>query len=114
MSNEEKLCEIISDHADGLEALAVKLKREIAELVRRKDSTSRPGPLTDIPADTGEIVFTRLVGQKGEYEKSEDFENPRFKALKTTVQAHNGAMTADGFFLWIFPDGKAIGRKRLD
>jgi len=112
MSAEEKLCEIISDHADGLEALAVKLKSGIAELIRKKDSASQPKSPTDVPVDTEEIVFTRLMGTKGEYEKSEDFENPRFKALKTTLQAHNGTMTADGFFLWIFPDGKAIGRKR--
>jgi hypothetical protein len=110
--SEERLCEIMNDYADGQEALAVKLKREIAELMRQKDSTGRSRPQTDMPADTEEIVFTRMMGTKGEYEKSEDFQNPRFKALKTTLQAHNGTMSADGFFLWIFPDGKAIGRKR--
>jgi hypothetical protein len=107
--NEEKLCEIINDYADGLEALAIKLKREVAELAKRKD---QPKQKTDSPADTEEIYYERQTGQKGEFEKSEDVNNPRFQALKQTLQSHSGKMSADGYFIWLYPDGKVIGRKR--
>ena len=105
---EEYVFPILVDAANAEESRAVSIKQQIKNMVEAQ----QPKPQTDGMADAEEIVFTRLMGTKGEYEKSEDFENPRFKALKTTLQAHNGTMTADGFFLWIFPDGKAIGRKR--
>jgi len=107
--SEEKLCEIINDYANGLEALAVKLKRDVAELARK---TVQPTQRADSVADTEEIYWSRQTGQKGEFEKSEDINNPRFQALRQTLQSHSGKMSADGYFIWLFPDGKAIGRKR--
>ena len=99
---------IIVDSANADEAKAVSIMQQVKAIVAGR----KPKPQTDSLADTEEIGFTRLMGASGEYEKSEDFDNARFKALLRTLQAHNGKMTADGYFLWIFPDGKAIGRKR--
>jgi hypothetical protein len=110
--SEEKLCEIINDYADGLEALSVKLKRDVAELMK-KDSTSRPRPQSDLPADTEEIHWTAQIGAKDEYEKSVDTNNPRHQALLKTLVAHQGAMRSDNWFIWTFDDGVTIGRKRL-
>jgi hypothetical protein len=105
---ESEVWPIIVDVANADESKAVNLKQQVKAIV----DGGKPKPQTDSLADTEEIGFTRLMGASGEYEKSEDFDNARFKALLRTLQAHNGKMTADGYFLWIFPDGKAIGRKR--
>jgi hypothetical protein len=111
MSSEEKLCEIISDHADGLEALAVKLKREIGELAKKN---ARPRSQMDTPmADTEEIRWVAQIGGKGEYERSDDKNNPRHQALLKTLAAHQNAMRSDNWFIWTFDDGVTIGRKRL-
>jgi uncharacterized protein YecE (DUF72 family) len=99
---------ILVDSANAEEAKAVNLKQQVKAIIDSREAR----PKVDSHPDAEEIVFTRLMGTNGEYEKSEDFDNPRFKALLTTLQAHQGKMTADGYFLWIFPDGKAIGRKR--
>jgi hypothetical protein len=99
---------ILVDSANAEEAKAVNLKQQVKVLI----DNQQVRPKVDSHADTEEIGFIRLMGTNGEYEKSEDFDNPRFKALMTSLKAHQGKMTADGYFLWIFPDGKAIGRKR--
>lgn len=104
---EEYVFPVLVDAANAEESRAVNIKQQIKNMVEIR----QPRPQTDMPADTEEIVFVRLLGTNGEYEKSEDFENPRFKALTTTLLAHNGKMSADGFFFWRFPSG-AIGRKR--
>jgi len=99
---------VLVDGANAEEAKAVNLKQQVKALIDSRQAR----PKVDSHADTEEIAFTRLMGTNGEYEKSEDFDNARFKALLTTLQAHQGKMPAAGYFLWIFPDGKAIGRKR--
>jgi len=111
MSVEDKLFEIINDYADGVEAVAVKLKRDIGELMGKKNA--RPRSQTDTMADTEEIHWTVQVGAKGEYEKSVDKDNPRHQALLKTLQAHQGAIRSDNWFIWTFDDGVTIGRKRL-
>ena len=105
---EEFVFPIIVDSVNADEAKAVSIKQQVKAIVDSRQAR----PKIDSFADTEGIAFTWLMGTNGEYEKSEDFENPRFKALLTTLQAHQGKMTADGYFLWIFPDGRAIGRKK--
>ncbi len=47
----------------------------------------------------------------GEYERSEDVDNPNFKALLRDVQAHGGKMTVENYFVWAFRNGSVLGRK---
>lgn len=55
------------------------------------------------------IKWTEDVGKKGPYEKSEDVNN-EFKAMAKDLQEHQGKLTRDGRFYWLFTDGKAVGR----
>jgi hypothetical protein len=105
---ESEVWPIIVDAANAEESKAVNLKQQVKTII----DSRQPKPKTDSPADTEEILWTAQTGQKGEYEKTEDRDNPSFQALLKTLQSHEGKMQADGWFLWIFPDGQTIGRKR--
>lgn len=58
------------------------------------------------------IVWTQKTGQRGPYEQSEDVNNTEFKAMLKDIAAHNGKLTRDGFFYWIFQNGVTVGRKK--
>jgi len=62
--------------------------------------------------DMGRIKWMRTEGFKGEYERSEDVDNPDFKALLRDLSRHGGKMTRDGYFVWVFRNGNTIGRKK--
>jgi hypothetical protein len=68
------------------------------------------------PAETwnpAKIKWTEEEGFKGKYEKSEDVNNPEFKAMLKNLQQHNGTMTDDGYFYWVFQNGSTVGRKQM-
>jgi hypothetical protein len=46
------------------------------------------------------------------YERSEDKNNPEFKAMLKDLAAHNGKMTKETFFYWVFENGATVGRKK--
>ncbi|MEM3627609.1 MAG: hypothetical protein QXZ25_06245 [Candidatus Bathyarchaeia archaeon] len=61
--------------------------------------------------DIDTIKWEKASGASGEYERSEDVDNPNFKALLKDVQAHNGRMTVGDYFVWAFRNGSVLGRK---
>jgi len=66
-----------------------------------------------VDMDLESIVWIRAEGAKGSYERSEDVKNPEFQALLKKLEAHNGKLTQNGFFLWKFSgDSSVIGRKK--
>ncbi|MGQ9642196.1 MAG: hypothetical protein ACUVUF_08825, partial [Candidatus Bathycorpusculaceae bacterium] len=44
------------------------------------------------------IKWEQAEGSSGPYERSEDVDNPEFKAVLKDLAAHNGRLTRDGFF----------------
>ena len=58
------------------------------------------------------IAWTQAEGAKGTYERSEDVNSIDFKALLTDLEAHNGKLTHNGFFYWVFRSGSIVGRKQ--
>jgi len=62
--------------------------------------------------DPEQIKWEDAEGQSGQYQKSEDFNNPEFKAMLKDLQAHKGKLTRNGYFYWIFKNGSTVGRKR--
>ncbi len=62
--------------------------------------------------DMSKIQWVKAQGPQGEYEKSTDIQNPEYQKLLDDLIQHNGKLTVEGFFVWQFSDGKAIGRKR--
>lgn len=61
--------------------------------------------------DINAIEWEKASGASGEYERSEDMDNPNFKMLLKDVQAHGGKMTVEDYFVWAFKNGSVLGRK---
>lgn len=62
--------------------------------------------------DASKIAWVEAEGAKGKYERSEDVNNPNFKAMLKDVVAHGGRMNHQGFFYWVFQNGTTVGRKK--
>jgi len=59
-----------------------------------------------------QIKWIDAQGTAGPYQRSEDFDNPEFKAMLKDLQAHGGRLTREGWFFWIFQSGATVGRKK--
>lgn len=57
------------------------------------------------------IQWKSAQGSHGYYERSEDVNNPDFKELVKDLTAHQGKLTHNGFFYWLFQSGLIVGRK---
>jgi len=102
--NDENLKIFIEDFMDflnGLEASIVKLRSQIDKLLGSKWKWN-----------PDKIKWEKAEGQKGEFEKSEDVNNPEFKAMLKDLAEHGGKLTRDGLFYWTFKNGLTVGRKK--
>jgi hypothetical protein len=103
----EVFLEDFCDFLDSLEASVVKMKMQIAKLVgvtEKQKWNWNP----DI------IKWVKAEGSKGEFEKSEDFNNPEFKKMLKDLAEHDGKLTRDGVFYWVFKNGSTVGRKKRE
>jgi hypothetical protein len=103
--NLKQLFDQLEDFANGLEAMAVKLKVGIAKIQGvepKKAYTWNPD----------KIQWTKAQGGKGEYERSEDLNNPDFKEALKDLADHKGSLYRQGWFYWSFKNGSTIGRKK--
>jgi len=62
--------------------------------------------------DQDKIKWEDAEGSSGKYQRSEDFNNPEFKAMLKDLQAHGGKLTRNGYFYWVFKNGSTVGRKK--
>jgi len=62
--------------------------------------------------DPDKITWKQAEGASGPYERSDDVNNPEFKAMLRDLAAHNGKLTREGWFHWIFRNGSTVGRKK--
>ncbi|MEM3880907.1 MAG: hypothetical protein QXD19_04080 [Candidatus Bathyarchaeia archaeon] len=95
--------EDFTDFLNDLEASIAKMKQQIAKLVGAQSAYSW---------NSQAIRWEKAKGERGEYERCSDVENADFKALVKDLEAHDGKLTRDGFFYWLFSDGSAVGRKK--
>jgi len=58
------------------------------------------------------IEWEKAEGFKGEYERSEDVNSLDFKELVKDLASHNGRLTRNDCFYWLFRNGSTVGRKR--
>jgi len=105
---EEDLANFLGDFLDflnGLEASIVKMKEQIAKLVGAEEKPK-------FQWNPEKIKWEKAQGSKGEFEKSEDVDNPEFKKMLKDLAEHNGKLTRNGTFYWIFQNGSTVGRKK--
>jgi len=62
--------------------------------------------------DPEKIKWQEATSPSGSFQKSDDVNNPEFKAMLKDLQAHNGKMTKNGWFYWVFKNGATVGRKK--
>jgi hypothetical protein len=62
--------------------------------------------------DPEQIKWEEAQGMAGPYQRSEDVNNPEFKAMLKDLQAHDGKLTKEGWFFWVFQNGTTVGRKK--
>jgi len=94
------------DLLDGLEASIVKMKQQIAKLAGVAEA--KP----EFSWNPDKIKWEKAQGVKGEFEKSEDVNNPEFKAMLKDLAQHGGKLTRNGLFYWVYKNGSTVGRKR--
>lgn len=108
---DDNVAESIIDFCNALEAAIVNLKRQLG----RRNGTLAPN---DAKGKTLEgwnpdsLKWEAREGSKGPFERSEDVNNLQFKALLKDLAAHDGKLTRDGFFYWVFQNGSTVGRKK--
>jgi len=62
--------------------------------------------------DHERIKWQETTGPSEPFQKSDDANNPEFKAMLKDLQVHNGKMTKNGWFYWVFKNGATVGRKK--
>lgn len=58
------------------------------------------------------IKWEQTEGSSGPYQRSEDVNSLDFKAMLKDLAAHQGKLTWDGYFYWMFQNGATVGRKK--
>jgi hypothetical protein len=105
----EIFLEDFCDFLNGLEANIVKMKQQIAKLTGVAEDKPKRGSW-----DPNKIKWEKTQGIKGEFEKSQDINNPEFRAMLRDLANHNGKLTRNGWFYWTFKNGSTVGRKRRE
>jgi hypothetical protein len=103
--SEDIATEALLEFLDGCEAGIAAAKR----LIRKGKGISEE------PAwswDPTRIKWEQVEGSRGIYERSEDINNPDFKALLKDLAEHQGRLSRDGYFYWAFQNGATVGRKK--
>lgn len=79
--------------------------------------TGNGEPAQPASSDPGKIAWKEAEGAKGKYdrypaegEKAESTDD--YKNILADLKKHDGRMTRDGYFYWLFTDSATIGRKR--
>jgi len=102
--NFEIFLEDFVDMLNAMEAGIAKMKMQIVKLVGAEEKPK-------FSWDPSKIKWEKAEGQKGEFERSEDFNNPEFKELLKDLAQHAGKLSRDGWFYWTYRNGSTVGRK---
>ena len=69
-------------------------------------------PFTDTPTyDLKNIKTERTEGRNGYYQKAMEQDPGDYRNFIVDLKAHDGKLTRDGLFCWLFGDGKTVGMK---
>lgn len=62
--------------------------------------------------DPAKITWKETQGTRGPYEKADPQATPDFKAMLQHLKDHNGKLSRNGYFYWVFSDMATVGRKK--
>ena len=100
------LAEDLVDCLSGIEASIIKFKMMTSKLLGDKKSN------VELPFKAEAIKWQQRQNQKGLFELSENYDSEDHKALLKFLNDAGGCLASEGWFYWIFPDFKTVGRKR--
>ena len=101
------------------------ITKNVEALVKLRDAFRMVGEAIDEYVDSlgpkgiarawnpDKINWVTAEGAKGKYQRSEDVNNPDFKALLKDLANHSGRMRNQGYFYWSFQNGTTVGRKQV-
>jgi len=107
--SQESVNEAIIDFCNGLEALAVGLRRRIQKI---PPPTSGSGSRRLWCWEPSRVGWEKVTGPRGEYQCASDPDSIEFQRLVEDLRGHGGKLVREGFFYWLFNDGKTVGRKK--
>lgn len=96
-----------------IEAL-VKLRdafRMASEAIDEYVDAMAPKEVAGFTWDPNNIKWVVAEGASGAYERSEDVDNPEFKAMLKDLAEHKGKLMREGYFYWAFEKSNVVGRK---
>lgn len=67
--------------------------------------------VTDIPPDLTTVAWKQALGRRGPYERAVDDGSLAFQRLLSRLQRAGGSFDSDGYYVWVFPNGRTIGRR---
>jgi hypothetical protein len=62
--------------------------------------------------DPNKIKWKQAQGTSGSYERSEDLDSQDFKHLVKDLAQHDGKLSKEAYFYWLFQNGSTVGRKK--
>ena len=84
-----------------------------AGIIASKKLIAENKQLTEEPEwNPANISWALAEGNRGPYERSQGSTNLDFNALLKDLNEHDGKLSKDGYFYWIFQDSKTVGRKK--
>ncbi|MEM2767999.1 MAG: hypothetical protein QXQ47_06785, partial [Candidatus Bathyarchaeia archaeon] len=105
----EPLVKALLDYLNSQEEAIKQLKVEIGKVLGLAEETAQPK--REWSWNPSAIKWEKAQGARGEYEKSEDVNNPEFKKMLKDLAEHKGRLSRDGFFYWTYKNGSTVGRK---
>ena len=107
MSQTEKVLEILADMANALEALAVNVKRQVAEITK----------VSEEKFDFSKLFWETKQGEKGPFQQTSEKANQNsdlWKALKQKLKDHSGFWQNNGFRYWFdMKNENVIDRRKI-
>ena len=96
---------------DAQEAANQQLRISIKKLTSQNMNAPPSEGSVELPFHVENLLWTLKEGAKGPFQLSDDLDNPDHEALLTFLKSAGGSVASEGYYYWIFPDGKTIGRK---
>lgn len=110
MSELEFLCKLRDAFRMAHEAIDEYIGLRVPRKPTKQSTWDPPGKRSWNPDN---VKWESAEGTKGPYEKSSSQVTEDAKRMLQDLKDHNGTMTRDGFFYWIFQGDEAtVGRKR--
>jgi hypothetical protein len=104
MSDPDDVLKLVLDFVNAVESACVQLRQQVAQLKNIDERKWNWNPEA--------IEWVEAEGSKGKYERSEDVNNLEFKRMVKDLADHNGKLTRQGCFYWLFQNGSTVGRKK--